>query len=175
MSDETQKPAITPDLKIGDLLDAWPELEDLLIETIPAFSRLRNPVLRRTVARVTTIHQAARVGGVSLGDLITRLRRAVGQEEDPPPDAGEADGDRPAWLEGIRPKNVLDARAMIEEGGHPLGEVVAAVRELRPGEAYGLVTPFVPAPLIDRVRALGCDAWTERRGPDEYLTIFRKR
>ncbi len=58
MADGANRPAITPDLKLGDLLDAYPELEDVLIEIAPAFRKLRNPVLRRTVAKLTSLRQA---------------------------------------------------------------------------------------------------------------------
>ena len=44
-----------------------------------AFSALKNPVLRRTVAKVTTLRQAAKVGNVELTDMINRLREEVGQ------------------------------------------------------------------------------------------------
>ena len=50
---------ITPKTKVMQLLDAYPALESLLIETIPAFEKLRNPVLRKTVARITSLQQAA--------------------------------------------------------------------------------------------------------------------
>jgi hypothetical protein len=39
---------------------------------------LKNPKLRRTVARVTSLQQAALVGGIKMEDLVNRLRKAVG-------------------------------------------------------------------------------------------------
>ena len=59
---EADRIDITPQTKVGELLTAYPELEDLLIEIAPAFKKLRKPVLRRTVAKVTSLAQAARVG-----------------------------------------------------------------------------------------------------------------
>jgi hypothetical protein len=44
---------------VADLLDSWPELEETLVAQAPAFRRLRNPVLRRAVARVATLEPAA--------------------------------------------------------------------------------------------------------------------
>ena len=43
---------ISPKTKVGELLDAYPELESVLMEMSPAFEKLKNPILRRTVARV---------------------------------------------------------------------------------------------------------------------------
>ncbi|MFH1755446.1 MAG: DUF1858 domain-containing protein, partial [Candidatus Latescibacterota bacterium] len=63
MTDDTNRPSITPDMKVSALLEAYPELEDVLIGIAPAFKKLRNPVLRRTVAKLTSLRQAAQVGG----------------------------------------------------------------------------------------------------------------
>lgn len=71
-------PDITPDTKVGALLERWPGLEAVLVELSPHFRALRNPLLRRTVAKVATLRQAATVGGVPLGVLIGRLRAAAG-------------------------------------------------------------------------------------------------
>ncbi|MFI4941789.1 MAG: DUF1858 domain-containing protein [Burkholderiales bacterium] len=59
MAPERTRAAITPATKVADLLESWPELEEVLIAQAPAFRRLRNPVLRRTVARVATLEQEA--------------------------------------------------------------------------------------------------------------------
>ena len=87
------RPLITPATKVAELLEAYPELEETLIAQAPAFKRLKNPVLRRTVAKVASLEQAASVGGVTVRDLVATLRRAVGQEPDAP--AG-GKGDAPA-------------------------------------------------------------------------------
>ncbi len=51
--------SITPDSRLGDLLERWPGLEDVLLELSPHFRALRNPVLRRTVAKVATLRQVS--------------------------------------------------------------------------------------------------------------------
>ena len=173
MTDSAEKPAITPDLKVSKLLSAYPELEEVLIGIAPAFKKLSNPVLRRTVARITSLRQAARVGGVSLGDMVNRLRVAAGQEEafvkDDKTDAPVED--RPGWVaDGT--VELFDARETIESGGHPLPQVMAAFGKLGPGQVYALVTPFLPAPMIDKVKQKGGQAWTEQMGPEHYVTYF---
>ena len=66
------KLTITPKTKILDLLADYPELEEVLFDISPAFRQLKNPVLRRTVARVTTLQQAALVGGIRVEDLVKK-------------------------------------------------------------------------------------------------------
>jgi len=65
---------ITPKTKIYDLLEAYPQLEDPLITAAPQFKKLKNPILRRTIARVTTLSQAATIGGIRVEDLVNALR-----------------------------------------------------------------------------------------------------
>lgn len=174
----SDRPAITPQLKVGQLLEAYPELEEVLVDIAPEFARLRNPVLRRTVARVTSLQQAALVGGVGLGELITRLREAAGAGEtfvEAPTAANTAGGaERPEWVDRVAIVSRDDARADIAAGQHPLPRVMAAAGALSPGQAHLLVTPFVPAPLLDKVRALGLFVWTEQVGPQEFRNLLAR-
>lgn len=152
------RPDITPDLTVGELLRHYPDLEDTLVAMSPEFRRLKNPVLRRTIARIATLRQVARVGGVPLGDLIARLREAAGVGAGPGVGFEEADEARPDWWR--EPARTYDARDEIEAGGHPLERVMRDLQALAPGDVYELVTPFVPAPLLDVARRKGFRAWT---------------
>ncbi len=174
MAGHKDRPAITPDLKVSALLDAYPDLEDVLIAVAPAFKKLTNPVLRRTVAKLTSLHQAAQVGGVSLGDMIGRLRRAAGIEKEWSGDESAAfdKPQRPDWLDESRLVETYDAREMIEDGGHPLPIVMAAVGKLKPGQIYSIVTPFKPAPMIDKVLEAGHQEWCEQVGTEQFKTYF---
>ncbi|MBR9976721.1 MAG: DUF1858 domain-containing protein [Bacteroidetes bacterium] len=70
---------ITPQTKVAELLEAHPQLEDVLIDMAPAFRKLKTPLLRRTIARVATLRQAAMTGDLPVSDVVGRLREAVGQ------------------------------------------------------------------------------------------------
>lgn len=169
----SERPDITPDMKVGELLRFYPELEDELVAVAPTFEKLRNPVLRRTVAKVTTLRQAARVGGVTVGEIIGRLRCAAGLEEPWRGDEGESgSAERPSWVDDVTVVETRDLRPEIEAGDHPLPVVMGLVRELAPGQALLLVTPFVPAPMIDRITGEGLLAWTSQVGPEEFHTVF---
>jgi hypothetical protein len=70
---------VTPETKVAALLDAYPELEDALIKLAPPFKKLKNPLLRRSVARVASLRQAASAARLPVEDLVNHLRAAVGQ------------------------------------------------------------------------------------------------
>ncbi len=61
---------ISPETKINDLLSAYPFLIDFLAERYPAFSKLKNPLLRKTVGKVATLSKASAMGGVPLNTLL---------------------------------------------------------------------------------------------------------
>lgn len=80
--DVSQLP-VRPDQKISTILKEHPELLDVLAVQSRAFSRLKNPVMRRTFARMVTVSQAAGVAGIPLADLLHTLNGAVGVALDP--------------------------------------------------------------------------------------------
>src|SRR5262245_47053404 len=77
---------ILPTTTIAALLDRYPHLEDVLIGLAPPFKKLKNPLLRRGVARVASLRHAAAVGGMSVDALVNTLRAAVGQSPIDPDD-----------------------------------------------------------------------------------------
>jgi uncharacterized protein (DUF2249 family) len=167
---------ISPDTKLGALLEQYPQLEDVLVEMTPAFAKLQNPILRKTVAKVATLRQVAQIGNVSLGTLITRLRDAAGIRGEPPKDLEEPDNleGPPEWLDRSLVSKSLDARGMIEAGEHPLHRVLEELDDLEAGKIYEIVTPFVPAPLIDMVRGKGYLTWSHEEKADLVRSYFTR-
>jgi uncharacterized protein (DUF2249 family) len=164
--------AITPETRVGALLDAYPQLEDKLVAMAPSFAKLRNPVLRKTVAKVTTLRQAAKVGGVKLGTLINTLRAEIGQVDGTFEDESGSVGERPTWLDETRIVETMDGRPVIEAGERPLDSVMSALGRLSKGEILELTTPFEPAPLIDMAKKKGHQAWCKEESPEVFKTYF---
>lgn len=167
--------AITPETKIGALLDAYPALEDTLVACAPAFARLKNPVLRKTVAKVATLHQAARIGGIGIRELVVRLRKAAGQDAsgDPLPAAVDA-APVAAWLPEGEISQDLDVDRMLDAGDHPLGAVRRWLAGAQPAELIRLRSSFLPQPLIDELRRAGLPVHAVEISPGRYETLIRK-
>lgn len=176
MSDK--KLDITPQTKIGALLEDYPQLEATLISVAPAFKKLQNPLLRKTVAKLTSIEQAARIGGINVGELVTRLRQEVGQcsacELASVSGAKTATNEPPDWFVSERIVDSLDVRPLIEKGEHPIGKVFGILGQLGPGEIFELITPFEPAPIIDQATAKGFGVWCHQDGEALFRTDFCK-
>lgn len=170
----TNKLMITPDIKVAELLDAYPQLEEKLIEIAPVFVKLKNPILRKTIAKVTTLKQASIVGKVSIADMINKLRAEVGQGNTELAAEKNEAGAKPGWIEEKRIVNVYDAREDLEAGVHPVNKVVQETAKLTGGDIYLLITPFTPAPLIDMLKAKGIEIYSEDMMNGIVYTYFRK-
>jgi hypothetical protein len=160
---------ITPETKVAQLLDAYPELEQVLIEAAPAFSKLSNPVLRRTIARVTTLARAAEVADIPVRGLVGRLREAAGLGGDDTDssidleDAADDDGPAP-WVDAARVRWTVDADQLLEAGQEPISEVLKRAGTLD-GDGLGLIrSSFRPAPLIELLENRGFRTAAVRSG-----------
>jgi len=80
---------------------------------------------------------------------------------------------QPDWFDKAKIIATLDARPILALGQHPLGDVLIAVEKMEDGEIFELVTPFVPAPLLDKVQAKGFLLWTNQEG-DLFKSYFFK-
>ena len=178
--------AINPETKVGALLDAYPGIEDQLISWVPAFSKLKNPILRKTVAKVATLQQAAMVGGVSVRDLVRRLREATGQDatsdESPISESSSAagagthgDGAVPEWVTNGTLRHSMDADALLASGEHPLASVQHAIATLGPNETIQIRSSFRPAPLIDMMREKGHRIYWREISADHHETWLARQ
>lgn len=163
---------IAPKTKVAELIEAYPQLEQVLIDYVPAFERLKNPVLRKTVARITTLQQAAAIGGVNVQDLINHLRLEAGQDEFSGAAAAAYTTERPKWYSETRVVAGLDATGMLAEGEQPVNQVIADLQVLDQGDIYKLAAPFMPAPLVDKASSLGISHWVRDLGAKEFVIYF---
>ena len=166
---------INPETRVSALLEAYPEAEQILVDLAPPFAALRNPLLRRTVARVATLEQAAKVGGITVSDLVLSLREALGADGGPvgEVDVGE-DNVVPAWVDSSRPVAVIDADELLAAGSTPLTETNRALAGMNPGQRLLVTAAFEPAPLVDALRTRGHEVYTGRGDNDQWLIHVRR-
>lgn len=149
--------------KIGALLEIYPQLEETLLELSPAFAKLRNPVLRRTVAKVASIQQAAKIAGISPAIMVQALRKAAGLEAEEFTEAdsnnSEEQESQPEWFDEQKIATRFDARPVIDAGESPMSEIIRLSKELEEGKILELTAPFKPEPIIDMLRSKGFKVW----------------
>src|SRR5688572_14479827 len=104
---------ITPAMTVADVLARHPQTLAVFVAQHPAFARLRSPVLRRTLARLVTVDQAASIAHIDAGMLVAALNVACGAPVAPPdpplrtPPASQP----PRWLAPARIRILRDVRA----------------------------------------------------------------
>jgi hypothetical protein len=166
---------IEPGTKVGALLDAYPEAERVLIDLAPAFAQLRNPVVRRTVAKVATLEQAAKIGGISLNTMIEKLCAASGEASSAagPVEPVDDSAGMPDWVTTGRVVQDVDAASLLARGVHPLQKIREAVGALGPGEFIKLRAPFRPEPLLAAMRRQGAQVYCTTEGECHVVYVAR--
>lgn len=167
---------ITPKTKIADLLDAYPQLEDVLISAAPPFKKLKNPVLRKTVAKITTISQAAIIGKLNVEELVNQLRTEIGQGSLEAIEGGESNyvSVQPEWYTRATLVQTIEINDMLNAGEQPVHEVLSELKKLQEGEMLKVKAPFIPAPLIDKSLSLSYKHWLDKQSEEEYSVYFFK-
>jgi len=171
-----EKITISPKTRVGELLDSYPELESVLMDMSPAFEKLKNPILRKTVARVATLQQIAVVGKLKVEDIVNRLRKETGQsgEESGTPDVDYMSDTQPDWFDKTKIALTLDATPIINSGGSPMNEILSNAGSLKSEEIFEIKTPFVPAPIIDMLKTKGFRVYCIQAGDSVTTYICRK-
>lgn len=173
-------------------------LIDVFVALSPAFERLRTPGVRKVMTRLVTVEQAARMSGVDLELLLSRLNAHLNEtthEDDvmksttaAPELADEhtstatdqtaavasSDATRPAALLAIGDDAtvVIDVRDELRAGREPFSLIMAALRE-RPEHGALLVrATFEPVPLYAVMQRHQLTHWTERLADDDWKVWF---
>ena len=68
----------------------------------------------------------------------------------------------------------LDVRPVIARNEDPLELITALVSRLGPGQALAVQAPFIPSPLIERLRAEGFGTAIEHREDRSWVVTFTK-
>ncbi len=173
---------IKKDDKIANIIKEYPHLVDVLINYNPHFKLLKNPILRRTVAKLATVERAAQVAGVSLRGLLKVLNEAVGYEMTleelmAVPEFRRGPEEMPEEIKSVRQEDIvkLDVRDMLKNGEEPFGRIMDVVKGLRENQVFLLEVLFEPGPLYDVMEKRGFASYTEKVSDDHYRVYFYRK
>ncbi len=167
---------ITQDTKIANLLKDYDNMKDILVKINPKFKKLNNPVLRRTLAKVASVRQAAVVGGMDPLDLLNQLREEVGQGS-VSIEIDSADNENiatPEWID-TKPKENIDAEKLLDKEENPLAITHNILRVLNSGDVVTLTSGFRPEPLIDEFIKAGHEVYCQEVSQDSYTTYIKRK
>lgn len=160
--------------KIKDALDEHPELKDKLIAMSPRFKKLNNPFIFRTVGKWATFADAAKIGGLSLCEILHTLNKEIGteaelgrqapdciKEAEPPVTEGET----PEWVENARQIVLMDVR---NRDDFFMPELLAAAGKLEPDQVLEVINSFYPAPLVNMLQEKGNELYYRKLSETEH-------
>lgn len=162
--------------KLQTLFDRDERLIDVLAGLSPKLAKLRTSPMRRVMAPLTTVAQAAQICKVTPEALLRDLNRVLGIEAEEQAAAVSEEAATTATEGPARPafsaEILLDVREQLASGGEPFSKIMSAVAGLHDGEALHLRAPFEPAPLLSVMGKRGFLHSTERHADDDWSVWF---
>ena len=177
---------ISKDTRISKLIKENPDAIEVIASINKQFRKLKNPVLRKLLASRVSIADAAKIGGSSVDEFLTKLA-AIGFEIDRDRADGNDSGDithKPGEKENkyltedimqeLNPEKIvkLDVRPTIEKGEDPFKDILSAIKELATDGILQIINTFEPVPMINHLRDKGFESKTERPEPGIVHTFF---
>ena len=167
-------------IKASDKLQSLFERDERLIDVIashsPQLAKLRNSPMRRIMARVTTVSQAARLCKIPAETLVHDLNEVLGiktvVESGGEPESSTADADDSSPIPSFASAVELDVRDELSKGGEPFSRIMAAVASLGSDGVLHLRAPFEPVPLFGVMEKRGFGHKVERHADDDWSVWF---
>ena len=167
---------------VASVLKRDEALINVFTELSPEFERLRNPAMRKVMARLVTVEQAARIAGVDGDELLRRLNRAGSELEAPAAEPkAEALAPEPApprgvsdVMQGVPAEKIVgvDVREDLRNGREPFSRIMAARQQLPDGGILVVRAIFEPVPLYAVMAKQGFAHATERLAADDWRVAF---
>lgn len=175
----TARPVSATD-RVSDVLARDESLVEVFVRLAPHFAKLRNRMMRRVMARLVTVEQAAQTAGIPVAELVRELNGALGLGA-AALDTSALDKSRHTATDRASeslahpphaPVVELDVRDDLRSGREPFSRIMTAVGSLRDGEVLELRTTFEPVPLLSVLAKRGFAHETGQHAPDDWAVWF---
>lgn len=167
-------------IKASDKLQSLFERDERLIDVIashsPQLAKLRNSPMRRIMARVTTVSQAARLCNIPAETLVHDLNEVLGiktvTDLQGEPEMSATDADDLSPVPSFESAIELDVRDELSKGGEPFSRIMAAVANLGSDGVLHLRAPFEPVPLFGVMAKRGFGHKVQKHADDDWSVWF---
>lgn len=172
--------------RVSDVLARDESLVEVFARHAPHFAKLRNRTMRRVMARLVTVEQAARAAGLPVEALLRDLNEALGvpagqaavaspaasfEALGPVGDSSDSSGQGPAHPPRAHVVDI-DVRDDLRSGREPFSKIMAAVSALGSDEVLHLRAIFEPAPLFTVLGKRGLSHESREHAPDDWSVWF---
>ncbi|MFA3781493.1 DUF2249 domain-containing protein [Melioribacteraceae bacterium 4301-Me] len=161
---------ITKEMKISEVLSAYPQTLNIFVSVSPHFKKLNNKILRKALASRVTVEQAASIANVDLNTLLFELNKSIQNSfESIKSSAKDLQSNatiiqKPKFFDEINPDKILklDVRPIIDSGKDPFMDIMTKINELKDDEILLILNSFEPIPLYSVLGKKGFEHWTEK-------------
>lgn len=166
---------VTASERVSDVLARDETLVEVFARHAPHFAKLRNSALRRVMARLVTVEQAARTARIPVEPLLCALNKALGIDTT---DVATASRSEKASIQTTQthPEQFsvveLDVREDLRVGREPFSKIMGAVGGLGEREVLRLRAIFEPVPLFAVLEKRGLVYESVCDGPDDWSVWF---
>lgn len=163
------------DDRVSDVLARDESLVEVFVRQAPHFSKLRNRAMRKVMARLVTVEQAARTANVSPEQLVNELNAALGISAPPVVHAPRPVKDESSLRHPVAANVVeLDVREDLRSGREPFSRIMAAVASLGADDVLQLRAIFEPVPLFTVLAKRGFAHESVMHSADDWSVFFWK-
>jgi len=167
--------------KISDLIKHNEESIDAIVSINKMFKKLKNPVLRKILAKRVSISDAAKVGGAKVEDFYRILKPLGFEVETEKIEKEEKPNTQNNFIKmdvnKIDPSTIveLDVRDEIAGGNDPFVIIMDAIKKLPEGNTLKLINVFEPVPLINKLNKKGYESFVDSSQDGMVITYFHKK
>jgi uncharacterized protein (DUF2249 family) len=167
---------VTASDRVSDVLARDESLVEVFVRQAPHFAKLRNRAMRKVMARLVTVEQAARTANVSADDLVTELNAALGIPTAPPSTAARERSTIAAEEPLVHPASAhvieVDVRDDLRSGREPFSRIMSAIASLADREVLHLRAIFEPVPLFSVLGKRGFAHESQSHADDDWSVWF---
>ena len=164
--------------RVSDVLARDERLVEVFVRHAPHFAKLRNRAMRRVMARLVTVEQAARTAGIASEQLVNDLNQALGfaapqaESSTATPAATRSEAEPTRRHPISAPVVELDVREDLRSGREPFSRIMSAVGSLGDGAVLRLRATFEPVPLFTVLGKRGFVHESEAHAADDWSVWF---
>ncbi|WP_445955733.1 DUF2249 domain-containing protein [Yeosuana sp.] len=168
---------INANTKIARILKEHPDALEAIISINPKFEKLRNPLLRKVLARRTSLAMASKMAGCSVNDFFVKLEPLGFKIDTETLPGEEKPKELPAFITTLKKEQIIDfdVRDILTSGKDPLNLILDKIKTVQSGQALKIINTFEPVPLIKMLEKQGFDTFTDTISDDLIETYFYKQ
>ncbi len=170
---------ITKKMKIHSIITKYPDVKAVLLQISPKFSKLNNPLMLKTMGKIASVEDAAKIAGVPVNEVLMILNKAIGFDFNTEIKEDEKTGNKDNQ-EFKMPTEQMEwhlikeefIKVDVREVEDPFPIIMKLATETLINQGFCIIQKFEPVPLYNVLGNKGYQHLTEKISENEYHAYF---